>query len=312
MVYLPSKAGYFKKVEIDTVKIIEAMRAEICERDPDLLPQPYRQILEKVRIYKNPYAEPIDKRLAWLPSNIQLPNRGEVVYFAGCTSPYRQPEICTSTIKVLHSARVHPAVVDEWCCGSTLIRTGQWDYVETLAKHNAEELKKAGAKRIVTSCAGCYRTFKIDYPEILGNIWDFEVLHVAEFIEKLIEKGTFKIHQKLNMKVTYHDPCHLGRHCGVYDAPRNVLNSIPGIELIEMPSTRNLAMCCGAGGGLKALFNDLAVRIGMERVKAAETVGAEALTSACPFCKRNLVDAIKTSKANLEFYDLSEILARFL
>ncbi|MEM2546612.1 MAG: heterodisulfide reductase-related iron-sulfur binding cluster, partial [Candidatus Bathyarchaeia archaeon] len=119
-----------------------------------------------------------------------------------------------------------------------------------------------------------------------------------------------KLHNNLNMKVTYHDPCHLGRHSGVYDAPRNVLKSIPGLELIEMQSTRNLAMCCGAGGGLKAAFNNLAIQIGVERVKAAKAVGAETLTSACPFCKHNLVDAIKMFNTNLEFYDLSEIVAR--
>ncbi|MEM2546279.1 MAG: (Fe-S)-binding protein, partial [Candidatus Bathyarchaeia archaeon] len=156
MVYLPWKAGYFKKVEIDTVKIIEALRAEICKRNPNLLPQPYRQILERVKVYKNPYAEPSHKSLAWLPSNIPLREKGEIVYFAGCTSPYRHPEICISTIKVLYAANVLPAVVDEWCCGSILLRTGQWDYVETLARHNAEELKKAGAKMVITSCAGCY------------------------------------------------------------------------------------------------------------------------------------------------------------
>jgi len=312
VIHFPVVMGVSKIDELDQVKVFEALRAEIFKRKPDLLLEPHKQITYRIRAHHNPYGEPHDKRFAWLDIDIYLPSRGEIVYFVGCTSPYRNSEICKSTIKILSKAGVTPAIIDEWCCGSILLRTGQWDYVNDLVKHNLEELKKAGAKKIVTTCAGCYRTLKLDYPELLEGKWDFEVLHVTELLKDLIDNGKLVFQGKFEGKVTYHDPCHLGRHAGVFDAPRDVIRSIPGIEFIEMKPTRQYAMCCGGGGGLKSVFNEIAVKIGVNIVKKAKDIGVKALLSACPFCKRNLTDAIRKSSIDLELYDITELIAKVI
>ncbi len=312
VIHFPVVMGVSKVDELDQVKVFEAMRAEIYKRRPDLLLEPHKRVAERIKSDRNPYGEPHDRRFAWLPSDVRLPSRGDVVYFAGCTSPYRHPEICESTIKILGKAGVLPAIIDEWCCGSVLLRTGQWDYVEELARHNLEELRKAGAKKVVASCAGCYRALKLDYPELLGSEWDLEVLHVTELLKDLIDNGKLVLQGKFEEKVTYHDPCHLGRHAGVFDAPRDVIKSVPGIEFVEMRPTRQYAMCCGGGGGLKSGFNELAVKIGIGIVRRAEETGAKILLSACPFCKRNLVDAIEEAGSDLKFYDITELLAKVM
>lgn len=310
VIHFPVVMGVSNVDELNQVKVFEAIRAEIFKRRPDLLLEKHRQISTNIAKHRNPYGEPHENRFAWLSSNYRVVGKGDVIYFAGCTSPYRHPEICDSTMKVLTEAGITPAVVEEWCCGSVLLRTGQWDYVEVLARHNLEELKRAGARRVVTSCAGCYRTLKLDYPEILGGKWDFEVLHSTELIWDLIEKGRLKILRGINRRITYHDPCHLGRHAGVYDPPREIVKSIPEVEFIEMTPTRQYAICCGGGGGVKSGFSELALSIGIAAVKRAENVGAEILASACPFCKRNFVDAINAVKAKIKFYDITELLAK--
>jgi len=312
IIHLPVVMGVSNVDELNQVEIFEALRAEIFKRKPNLLLEKHRQVSVNIAMHKNPYGEPHENRFAWLLSSYKPTKKGDVVYFAGCTSPYRHPEICESTIRVLTRAGISPAVIDEWCCGSILLRTGQWDYVETLAKHNLEELKRVGARRVITSCAGCYRTLKLDYPEILGEKWDFEVLHSTELIWELIEKGWLKVIGGVNCRVTYHDPCHLGRHAGVYDPPREIIKSVPEVEFVEMTPTRQYAICCGGGGGVKSGFSELALRIGIATVKRAESVDAEVLVSACPFCKRNLVDAINAVNSRIKFYDVIELLAKMV
>lgn len=310
VIHFPVVMGVSSVDELDQVKVFEAIRAEIFKRRPDLLLEKHRQMRANVVERKNPYGEPHENRFAWLTSDYKPVKKGDVVYFAGCTSPYRHPEICKSTLKVLTEAGMSPAIIDEWCCGSVLLRTGQWDYVEELAKHNLEELKRVGARKVVTSCAGCYRTFKLDYPEILGGKWDIEVLHSTELIWELMESGKLRITRDINCKITYHDPCHLGRHAGIYDPPREIIKSIPGVEFVEMTPTRQHAICCGGGGGVKSGFSELALSIGIAAIKRAENTRAEILASACPFCKRNLTDAINAIGSRIRFYDVTELLAK--
>ena len=148
---------------------------------------------------------------------------------------------------------------------------------------------------------------KADYPDIVGRL-PFNVVHATEFIRDLIKDGKLTFQEPENTtKVTYHDPCHLGRQAGVYDAPRDVLKAIQGIELVEMKRIRENAWCCGAGGGVKSAFSDLALSVGIDRLTEAEVTKANYLSSACPFCRGNLTDAAKARKSRIQIKDIIEI-----
>jgi heterodisulfide reductase subunit D len=243
---------------------------------------------------KNPYGEEIANKFEWISDFPNIKEKGELAFFGGCTMPLRQQDTLKSMMKILQAAGIEIAMSkDEWCCGSIGLRIG--DKVDDIAKHNFELLKAMGAKTVFTACSGCYRTIKKDYPEILGEDLPFEVKHITEVIVDLLnsDKIPFKSEEGKNIKVTYHDPCHLGRHMDLYEIPRDILKKIPGIELIEMKRNRNNAWCCGAGGGVKSQFADLAINISKERINEAIDTGAQILTTSCPFCIGNLSDAYK-------------------
>ena len=257
----------------------------------------------------NPYIESHNERLDWLPfDKSELPDKADVVYFVGCTSSYREQNIALATINILRKLGINFTIMkDEWCCGSPLQRTGQTEIAKKCAEHNIESLKNSGAKQVITSCAGCFRTLAEEYKEKYDLDYNFEVIHFPVFLLNLLKDGDLNLKNKINKKVTYHDPCHIGRHMGIYDEPREVLQNIPNIEFVEMERIKENAWCCGAGGGVKSAFNDLAMFAAKERCKEALDTGAEAIVSTCPFCWRNLNDSIEENHLNLKMYDLVEL-----
>ena len=231
-----------------------------------------------------------------------------IVYFPGCMATYRAKDIAKSTIELLRRGGVEFELMgeDEWCCGSVMLRTGNVDLADELRKHNLDAFKKHEADLVITSCSGCFKTIKQDYEKMTGSL-DFEVRHVLEILKGLIEDGKLKF-PKTEMKVTYHDPCHLGRHSGMYDIPRDILKSISGIELVEMPRNRENARCCGAGGGVRAAYRELSDKMADARIEEAMGTGAEVLTSACPFCTFALREAAERKGSKIKVLDLPELL----
>jgi heterodisulfide reductase subunit D len=295
---------------IDHVKVFEALRADLVESGFGPMPR-HKEIMGSIEKEHNPYFEKHQERGKWIPDGTSLPAKGKLVLFTGCTEPYRQPEILTSLVGILDAAGVKAAVMnpDEYCCGSVAIRTGNKALAEKLARHNVEALKGAGAKDVLVHCSGCYRTLKVDYPDIVGKL-PFNVVHATEFIRDLIKDGKLELQEgAVEGKVTYHDPCHLGRQAGVYDAPREVLKAIPGLQLVEMKRIRENAWCCGAGGGVKSAFPDLAVSVGIDRLTEAEATKANFISSACPFCRGNLMDAAKAKRTRLQVKDVVELVS---
>jgi heterodisulfide reductase subunit D len=296
-----------QEVSLHLLDIMESLREEAVKSGVGPL-DIHKTFAEWVQKENNPYAESHSDRLTWLGKE-KLPEQAEIYYFVGCTSSYRQQEIAKATYSVLKKVKADFTISeDEWCCCSPLLRTGQKEVAQESIKHNVEVLKKVQAKKIVFSCAGCFRTFKDDYPKILNEDLGVEILHISEYLRDLLHDGQLKITKPFPYIVTYHDPCHLGRHIGVYDAPRELLEAIPELKLIEMDRTRENAWCCGAGGGVKSGFKDWALEIATDRVKEAEKTGAEYLVSTCPFCWRNLEDAINASGSKLKMVDVTEIL----
>ncbi len=306
----------------DTVKIMEDLRAYLAEIGWGPLPA-HVKYGESVRVNHNPYHEPSQNRAAWANGS-KYPRKAETIYFVGCTASYRQQMIARATVEIFKKLGIEFGLLgeDEWCCGSPLLRTGQRKLAEEVAKHNMDVLKDAGAKRVITSCGGCYKTLKLDYPKMFGLQPDFEILTTAEFLDLLLREGKLRFSSPINLHVTYHDPCHSGRHVSIYlselekekvfEPPRNVLKSLPGIKFTEMLRNRELSWCCGAGGGVKSAYPEWAIWTATERLKEAQETGAQAIVSTCPFCRRNLSDAVEASNIPLQVYDLTELVAKAL
>jgi heterodisulfide reductase subunit D len=258
---------------------------------------------------KNPYMEKHKDRLNWLPSHIKQSSNAKLAYFVGCTSSYREQNVAVSTAEILNSLQVDFRILDkEGCCGSPVYMTGQIEKAKKLAETNIKLFKDAGIEKIITSCAGCYRTWKDIYPNKLGIDHGIEIKHLPEFLSEKIRTGELKLNKEIKMKITYHDPCHIGRHMGIYKAPRNVLENLPGIELIEMNRNRHNAWCCGSGGGVRAAFKDLSAFAANERIKEAKETTAEAIISCCPFCLNQFKANIQNNE--LQALDLSELVRK--
>ena len=225
-----------------------------------------------------------------------------LLYFKGCTAREKLNSISKATERILKHARInYETLEDEECCGSVLLRTGFLDDAIEQMNENLEDLE---GKTILTSCAGCYKTLKEDYKKYLGV--DLEVIHISQLLEQLIKENKINLKGNEDLNVTYHDSCHLGRHAGEYEAPRNVIKAIS--NLVEMESNKEKARCCGSGGGVKSAYGDLSNSIAKIRIKEAEETGADLLISACPFCKLNL----SQNSDNLEVVDLSEFVLEHL
>ncbi|MGN0177572.1 MAG: (Fe-S)-binding protein [Methanobrevibacter sp.] len=216
-----------------------------------------------------------------------------MLYFRGCTAREKLTNIQSATEKLLRLAGVDYHILDdEKCCGSVLIRTGFLKEAKEQIKKNTEILK---GETIITSCAGCYKTLTEDYDGL-------NVIHISQLLDKLIKEGKLDL-SKIEFDVTYHDPCHLGRHCDVFDEPRSVIKSVA--NLVEMKNIRENSLCCGAGGGVKSAYPEIANQISKLRIAQAVETGCKTLVTSCPFCKLNL------KNDDIEVLDLTEFLVSY-
>ncbi|MFA0823358.1 MAG: (Fe-S)-binding protein [Methanomethylovorans sp.] len=212
-------------------------------------------------------------RHSWLQDTSDIKEHAPYVFFVGCLGSYRYPELTRRTFDLLKKFDV-TLIPEEVCCGSPLLRTGSDP--DALVSKNLEQIKKIGAHTIITGCAGCYTTLKNDYPG------DLKVIHVSEFLAEHLSEMDLK---HLDLKVTYHDPCHLGRCNGVFDAPRKIITSI--CELKEMKSHHEQSRCCGAGGGVMKGYPDLSLALSKKRLEEIPE-GMDYLVTSCPLCRTNL------------------------
>ncbi|WP_407355237.1 (Fe-S)-binding protein [Methanolobus sp. WCC5] len=239
----------------------------------------------------NPLGE-TKERMAWLGDcGKDIAKTADYVFFAGCLGSYRYPELTKRTFDILKGFGV-TVLEEEVCCGSPLLRTGS-DPSELISK-NLEQIKKTGAHTIITGCAGCYTALKNDYP---GNL---DVVHVTEFLADRLAELDLK---KLDLKVTYHDPCHLGRCNGVFDAPRQIIRSVCDLE--EMKNNREKSKCCGAGGGVLKGYPELSLDISKKRLEEIPK-DVDYLVTACPLCRTNL----KRGGPEVEVLDIIDLLEK--
>jgi fumarate reductase (CoM/CoB) subunit B len=232
--------------------------------------------------------------LNWLSEmeRSKLLKKSYYVYFIGCFNSYRYPEFAKKTFQILQRFGV-TLLPDEQCCASPLLRTGFREDAEKVLKRNLEQIRKVGAHTIITSCAGCYTTLKNSYPE------ELHVISLPEFLAEHLEELKLK---RLDITVTYHDPCHLGRHNKIYEAPRKVIRAI--CTLKEMKNIKEDSRCCGGGGGVRIGYPDISLELARNRLEDVPE-GIDYIVTSCPLCVRNLRDA----GGDIEVIDIVELVA---
>lgn len=265
------------------------LRRKIAENN--LTPQIFYTAAKNISEHGDPSATTIDRRFLRIKnmSNLVLPEIAETLCFLGCTTATRTPKTAEAFINILTDLNLDFTMLgkNEGCCGYILISTGLWEQAKKVANELIKKIEKTRAKTIITPCSGCYYTFTRLYPEILDLNIPCEILHTSQFLEKMIKEKEIRL-KPLNLKVTYHDPCSLGRHSKVYDPPRNLLKAIPNLELIEMPLNRNCARCCGGGAGLWTFNNKVSLETTQLRLKEdLIPTNVDILTTACPQCQLN-------------------------
>lgn len=304
--------------EMDNATFYEALRAELVDAGYGL--EAHIPMNKAMVELLNPYERDNKQKRNWIEKLDFKPKdayteQAEILYFVGCTAALTQEieAVAINTANVLNKLDVDFSIYGEHevCCGSVALRTGNHSAFNSVAVKNYELFKQSGINKIITSCAGCFRTLKIDYADFLEDL-QIEVLHTIEFIIRLLDEKQISL-KKLGLNVTYHDPCHTGRNSGLfplYEEPRILLRKI--VNLTEMKTIKENTKCCGAGGGVKKGFPELALEIAKSRIKEAEETGAEYIVSICPFCYRNLSDAIKSLNSNIKMVDLLELLNQAL
>lgn len=261
----------------------------------------------------NPLNEERAKRANWAEGLSVKPfaEGMEILYFPDCYCSYdsRLKKVAVATVKILNSAGVDFGILGtkESCCGESIRKAGDEEVFKRLARENIKNFIDHGVKKILVSSPHCYHTFKNEYPEFMVN---FEVVHITQYLWKLVCEGRLKLGKEYVKKVTWHDPCYMGRHNGIYDEPRELLKRIPGIELGEMVESRVDSFCCGGGGGRIWMETPKGERFSDLRLEQAIGVGAEALVTSCPYCITNFEDSRlnRDNSEAIEIKDITEII----
>ncbi len=278
-----------------------------------VLPEDYMKVSTKTRESGNPYSVDTTEGEGILQS---LPeselSAADYTLFLGCTQIYREGDEIASLLKILRTAGVSFRIpTEQICCGSPAYRVGDEVQAREQAQRVTTLFERMESENILVSCAGCYRMFSHDYELLLQDDSKLKTIHSMELLQELVQNG--KIEPKpLDAIITYHDPCHLGRHSGVYEAPRQILSSIPEVQLVEMEWSHKFAKCCGAGGGFRAGRVEDAIAVAANRVQEAEATGASLLVTACPFCLRNLRDGAQSINSQMKIESVESLLAELL
>jgi Fe-S oxidoreductase len=279
--------------------------------------KPVSSISASLSAEGNPLNENRNDRAGWAEGHsVKTFTEGmEFLYFPGCYLCYdpRLMKIAWATSDILNLAGADYGILgsQETCCGESIRKTGDEQLFKRLAKENIKTFIETGVRKILVSSPHCFHTFKNEYPEFMVN---FEVSHVSQYLCELVSEGRLKFNKEYGKTVAYHDPCYLGRHNGIYEEPREALNKIPGIELIEMADSKEESLCCGGGGGRIWMETPKSERFSDLRVKQAVEAGAEVLVTSCPYCITNFEDSRLTLEVSdvIEIKDITEIFHKLI
>jgi heterodisulfide reductase subunit D len=301
-------------------EIIQAARDDMQQHK--LTPEILEQLGQTIAEHRNISGEDNANRVLWADNMAQQPTglrpqeTAEVVYFVGCVGSffprsYRLPQTMT---ELMDKAELDYAVLggEEWCCGYPMLINGQLEQAGDLIRHNLARVEKTGAEKVVFTCPSCLHIWSHVYPQVADGELPFELLHATELLAHMVDEGRLKFRETRPQRVTYHDPCDLGRKEGIYDAPRRVLRAIPGLELVEMRDNRADSHCCGGGGNLETFNAELSQAVSDQRLAQAQEVEAKIIASACQQCERTLTGAARRNKVRIRVMDVAELALRAL
>jgi len=282
---------------VEIIDIMKAIRGVVAEIGAAKVPDSLRLTTKNIASLGNPFGQAPERRADWV-GNLEVKTYTDgirLLYFSCCIPAYdpKIKRVAQATANILTRSGVDFGILGtkESCCGESIRKAGNEALFQSLAQKNIEAFTGAGVKQIIVSSPHCYHTFKNEYPD-LGA--DFEVIHIVQYLVQLISDGRLKFTKEVKKRVAYHDPCYLGRHNGIYDEPREVLRSIPGLELVEMSDFRENALCCGGGGGRIWMETKKGERFSDLRIQQALEVGADTLAVSCPYCMLNFEDSLLT------------------
>jgi len=299
-------ATLFLRQVLEDLKLVQKPASDVTEA------------LQKMLEYGNPYLIEKEMKGEWLEEiNGTAGGKAEILGWVGCTSSIRLPELAQAFYKSLKKAFKEDFTVfgsEEWCCGKPAFLLGGKDEAIKLANDTIDQIKKTGAKVLVTPCPACLSTFRHEYKEWYGLEPPVsKIQHYSEFIKEKMDRGliSFKeISGGIPSKIIYHDPCELGRGLGIYDEPRAILESIPGITLLEYEDRRENSECCGGGGGMFGVYPELSMSIAARKLKEALKLGAQGIVSSCPACMLNFKYAATNYEIPIKVYDLTQIVEK--
>jgi len=303
---------------LDHIELYEGMRQHL--REKGFIEQDHNVLITSLKNYGNPWLLPRASRTDWIKQlkkkyGIEVKDASkekvDVLYYVGCTAAMN-PELRQT---VFNTARILDALGLNWgalgkaevCCAGTVRRIGAWDLFSEFAKENMDIFEKTGAKTLVFACPGCRVTMLESYDKF-GDLGKFELKHITQMIAEGMHDGRVKFTKEIrDVVATYHDPCHLGRQGGVIDEPREILNAIPGLKFLEYDPHGRYSICCGAGGGVKTAFNDVAQAVAKAKLEKSIDMGANRIVSSCPFCETNFREAIKGGKYPIQYVEMVDL-----
>jgi Fe-S oxidoreductase len=297
---------------VEIIDVMKGFRKVIAEMGAGVVPESLRITMKNISSVGNPQGEPETKRGDWAQAAGVKPftPEAEWLYFSCCVPAYdnKVRRMAQTTTEILNKLGITFGILGskERCCGESVRKSGSESVFQSLAGSNIQAFSEAGVKKVLVSSPHCYETFKKEYPELGAQ---FEVMHVTQLLDQLIREGKLKPTKEIKKRIIYHDPCYLGRHNDEYEAPRRVLQAIPGVELIEFPENRESAICCGGGGGRIWMETPVGQRFSDLKLQQAVELGADILAVACPYCMLNFDDSLLTAGKEdvLRIADVAEL-----
>ncbi|MHA2380306.1 MAG: (Fe-S)-binding protein [Candidatus Thorarchaeota archaeon] len=299
-----------KAAQIDAIAITKAMRADFVDKGVKI-PEGGSKMADTAVDSGNIFADPPAVHMKWA-DGLTFKEGSGTLFYPGCLASHRFKEKTNILVRVLQAAGYELDFLgdDQTCCGTPLWISGKVEKAKEWAEDYLKKLNARGVKEIITPCPSCYRAFDEEHSDLLGlEEYPIRVRHTSEVLEEIVDKKKLKFKVFVDKRVTYHDPCEIGRYREIYDPARKVLSSLPGVEFVEMPRYREEAFCCGGGGGVKIMYEEHSNKVAEERISDFLETGADILTTICPACEMNLTHGTYAADVEARVLDVAELMA---